>query len=47
MKYKFKNTVADSRPSQAYIVQEKAYFEIWIFCTKGSENEVLCLRSWV
>lgn len=47
MKYKFKNTVAGSRPSQAYIVQGKAYFEIWIFCTKGTENEVHCLRSWV
>lgn len=47
MKYKYKNTVADSRPSQACIIQGRVYLEMWIFCTKGTENEVHCLRSWV
>lgn len=44
MKYEFKNIVADTRPSQAYIVQGKVYLEMQIFFTK---NEVHCLKSLV
>lgn len=47
MKYEFKNIVARTRPSQAYIDQGKVYLEMWIFCTRGTENEVHCLRSLV
>lgn len=45
MKYEFKNIVARTRPSQAYIDHGKVYLEVWIFCTKGTESEVHCLRS--
>lgn len=47
MKYEYKNTVTGTRPSQAYIDQGKVYLEMWIFCKKGTENEVRCLSSLV
>lgn len=38
MTYEFKNIVAGTRHSQAYIVQGKVYLEMRVFCTKDTEN---------